>query len=394
MFLIKLISENRNYFSIGKDYTNALSIIVHSDTLFSAICNNFRKLYGKIELKDEFLDKMKPEQEEKGINFQISSCFHFLDIYKQSKLIDTIYFLPRPLIKFPLDDESQKYLEANPKLLKKVKFISFEVTNRLKQKEKITISQFHLLDDKYLIDSKELEKLGLSEFLSLRMSSDPKKEKIYRVIKKKIVIFEILDEQKVRISRKTGKSEPFTWSKFKFETSSYFIYEDGKKLEYKLIPGFYFFLNYSDVNDKLETKIKASIQLIKDEGLGGKRSIGCGLVDKIEFLPINQNFPYFNLFEEKNSDKFINLSLVYPSKDEIQNVVFFNLFGRSGFVYSLDNRSVRFKDVKFIEEGSIFASKIPGNLVDVASKSFRENYHSVYKNGIGFYLNLGDIEVD
>ena len=393
MYLVKLISKKRNYFSIGKDYTNNVSIIVHSDTLFSSICNNLRKIYGNMAL-ERFLNKLIESEVNNESNLKISSCFHYIDIYRQGKLFNTIYFLPRPLLKFPLTVRSQTYLDENPKIFKKVMFISFEVAKKLQQNNDISLSQFHIISEYYLVDDKDLEILGLDKFLSLLDKPDSKLEKINQAIHRKISFFEILDEQKVRINRITQQSKPFTWSKFKFRNSKYFIRQEEDEITLELVPGFYFLLSYKDLDTELIEKIYSSIRLIKDEGLGGKRSIGCGLVDNIQFMELDEQFPYFSLFEYRTTGNFTNLSLVYPSLEEIQNVKYFKIYGRSGFVFSVDNSSKRFNDVKFIEEGAVFDRIIRGKLIQVASDEFKSEFHNVYKNGIGIYINIGDIEGD
>ncbi len=392
MFLVRLVSKERNYFSIGKDYSNNLSVIVHSDTLFSAICNNFRKLFGKSEL-ERLLGVINPSDEEKKPFLSISSGFHFIDIYKDEKLEDTIYFVPKPLIRFPFMAESQKYLDQNPKIFKKIDFISLEVVNKLYAKEKISFSQYHIIGGKYLVDNEDLNKLGLTKSLSLQIKPDSRLEKIERVIRNKISVYEILNEQKVRINRKTQESEPFTWPKLKLFVSQYYINED-KRIDYKLFPGYYFIFEILNLDEELSNKIKASITLIMDEGIGGRRSLGCGLVDDVELIELDNTFLFSKLLNSEPDGWFMNLSLVYPSFEDLQNIEFFNIYGRSGYVYSIENNSARFNDVKFIEEGSLFKKKVRGKLIQVASTDFTSKYHEVYKNGIGFYLNLGKLEVE
>ncbi len=393
MYLVKLISNKRNYFSIGKDYTNSVSIIVHSDTLFSAICNNFRKLYGNNAL-DTFLKQLTRLNHTEERHFRLSSCFHYIDIYKNSTYSDTIHFLPKPLIRLPLDARSQSYFDENPKIFKKIQFISFSLFRKLQRGQNISISPYHIINGKYALDEKDLEAMGLKRFVKLREEYDAKLEKIERAIRRKITIFEILDEQKVTIDRMSRNSKPFTWSKFKFRTSEYFIDQKNEQINYKLIPGFYFLLDYSGLEEVSINKIHSSIKLIIDEGLGGKRSLGCGLVDDIVIQKIDKNFTFFDIFEKQDNGYYTNLSLVYPNVDEIEHVKYFNIYGRSGFVYSLDNNSQRFKDVRFIEEGAIFDKKLRGRLVQVASDDFSSQFHKIFKNGLGIYLNIGQIEVD
>lgn len=393
MFLVKWISKERKYFSIGKDYTRDLSIVIHSDTLFSAICNNFRKLYGNQELED-FLKILVQSDEQGKSLLELSSCFHYLDVYKQEKYFKTIYFLPKPLIKFPFKKESQERVEENSKLFKKIKFISFEIARKIQNKEELSFSRFQILSDYYLVDEVDLEVLGLSQFLSLLQKEDPKLEKIERVIRKRISIFEIMEEQKVGITRIARESEPFVWPKMKFNQSKYYIKNGDTITNFQIIPGFYFLLDYSDFNDDLIQKINASIKLIMDEGLGGKRSLGCGLFDDIEIIEINNNFQYYNLLTSDIGGHYINLSLIYPNKEELQYIEYFNLYGRSGFIFSADTISARFNDVNFIEEGAVFKNKIRGRLIQVATSDFINKYHKVYKNGIGMFLNIGKAGVE
>lgn len=393
MYLIKLISKDRNYFSIGRDYTESLSLIVHSDTLFSAICNNFREIYGNKALED-FLTYLEGFENFSEKYFRLSSCFHYIDIYKEEKFSDTLYFLPSPLVRFQFDKQSEEFLRENPKVLKKIQFVSFEVLRKLQLGQNLSLSQYHILDDNYLMDEKDISLLGLDEFLTLIEEPDDNLEKIERAIRKKITIFGIIDEQRVRISRISKHSDPFTESKLKFYISKYYIKENDKEINFRLIPGYYFLLDFSGLNNELTDKVLSSIRLIIDEGIGGKRSIGCGLVDDVNIIELNEDFKYFDLLNNEKKGYFTNISLVYPSKEEIEDVKFFNIYGRSGFVYSVDTNSLRFNDVKFIEEGAVFKKKIQGKLIQVASDEFIKKYHRVYKNGIGFYLNIGRINGD
>ena len=76
----------------------------------------------------------------------------------------------------------------------------------------------------------------------------------------------------------------------------------------------------------------------------------------------------------------------------MEKILYFRMFGRSGYIYSPESSSVRFNDFKFVEEGSIFDEEVAGKLVQVASEKFKSENHEVYKNGIGFYVNIGSIE--
>jgi len=393
MFLVRLISKERRYFSIGKDYTRSISLVIHSDTLFGAICNNFRKIFGNGKL-EEFLEILKKSEEQEESMLELSSCFHYLDVYKQGEFLKTIYFLPKPLITFPFDDLSQEIVDENLKLFKQIKFLSLEVVRKLQNNEKISFNRFHIMGGCYLLDREDLKTMGLSEFLTLMEKTNPKYEKIWRAINNSILIFEIMEEQKVGISRGTNESEPFVWPKMKFNKSTYFVINGEERINYDIIPGFYFIFNCSTLNEELKNGINSSIRLIMDEGLGGKKSLGCGLFDDVEIIELDDNNQYFKLLNENSLEYFVNLSLVYPNKEDLENIEYFNIYERSGYIFSADTNSMRFNDLKLIEEGGIFNKKVRGKLVQVATDDFIEKYHKVYKNGIGMYLNISKVEVE
>ena len=388
MLLVKLISKRRNYFSIGKDYTNSISVVVHSDTLFSAICNNLRLIYGRSVLED-FLTAISENSAVNKTPFRISSCFHYVDVYRENELVNSLYFLPKPLIRLPFDPVSQQNLNESSKLFKKIEFVSFEIFKKLQQNKEISFSRYHILDKKYLLDDKDLEDLGLEKFLK---PSDEPLPSDYEAINKQISIFEILTEQKVSISRLRKESQPYLWQKMKFRKSRYYIKVDGKRIYYELIPSFYFLFDCSGLEDHYLEKITAALLLIADQGLGGKRSLGSGLVDKVEFIEIDSSFPYGTLFEQKKDGLLINISLVFPTMEDMEKILYFKLFGRSGYIYSPESSSIRFNDLMFVEEASIFGEEVAGKLVQVASEKFKSENHEVYKNGIGFYVNIGVIE--
>jgi len=383
MLLAKLVCKRRNSFSIGKDYTNQVSTIIHSDTLFSAICNNIRKIYG-IDVLEDFLDTVNNSSE-----FTLSSCFHYINIKKEGEDFTTLYFLPKPSIRFPFDTKSQIFLESNPKLFKKIEFVSFDIIEKLQKGQNLKFDNFYILNERYLLDEKNLQSLGWDKFLDGDSESYRKE---YEGINDRISIFSITDEQKVAISRTSKDSIPFTWPKMTLNISKYFVWQDeDRKTNYTLTPGFYFFIQEYGLPKEMKNMVKAAILLIMDQGIGGNRSLGCGLFDDIKFLD-EADFPYNSLFKCEDEGIFMNLSLVFPSLDDFDNLKFFNLFDKSGYIFSDETRSKRFDDIKLIQEGAIFTKQVKGSLVQVAPEDFANNVHKVFKNGIGFYINIGTIK--
>jgi len=95
--------------------------IVHSDTLFSALCHSWVNLYGKADLDDLLISfEQKPP-------FLISSCF----IYNS----DT-YFLPRPHTP-PPGFESVDVRESHGKDVKRLNYLPREIFGLWARREKI-----------------------------------------------------------------------------------------------------------------------------------------------------------------------------------------------------------------------------------------------------------------
>jgi CRISPR type III-A-associated RAMP protein Csm4 len=292
-------------------------------------------------------------------------------------------------MQLPFDPKSQEYLTNNAKLFKKINFVSLDVIKTIQDGGELSFSEVHIIDNVYLVTDKDLAQLGLSPFLELAENPESHLKPQKKAIDRKIAIYTIMEEQKVRIDRLSQESEPFTWSKFKFQNSKYYVLSQDEPLFYELQPGFYFFLAIQGFPSEWVEKITSAIRLIADEGIGGKRSLGCGLVDAIELTPINDEFEYNSLFNDVKGNNYINISVVHPTADDMDFIPFFTLYDRSGFVYSMDNTSTRIKDCKFIGEGSVFTKKVQGKIVSVAPEEFKKNNHPVYKYGIGLYVSVG-----
>jgi len=387
MHLVKLVAKNRNYFCIGTDNTKSVGTIIHSDTLFSTLCNNLRKIYGK-EVLEDFFRLIKSGSNENIPKLKLTSAFHYIDIYEGETCKSTLYFVPKPFMRLPLDAESQTYLEANPKVFKKIKFVSFGIIDLLQRNQFIKLGSVHIFAKEYLVSSEEVELLGLKKYLELQ---EPINKELL-AIQRKIQFYEIVEEQKVGIDRKTGASKPFIWEKLSFLTPRYHIFEGSERRNYTLVPGFYFLLDLSKLPPEASLKVKTAISLVKDEGIGGRRSTGAGLFDEVEFKQLDEVASLNHIFELLGSNILMSLSLIYPNHADIKNLKYFKLFNRSGYVFSSVSKSQRFQDLTFLEEGSIFTQKISGSLVQVASREFQEKFHEVFKNGIGFYLSLGKSE--
>ena len=297
---------------------------IHSDTIFGGICNAYRLLYGKEELEEmlrKFEEVMPP--------FLISSAFPYFG--------DILFFpLPKHInfSKYKKINDSKKY--------KKIEFVSHSLLRSILEKKfEQHLDGNNIVQEKILLSKNEKDIVG--------------NEKIWKV----------KETPRVVIDRKSNASN---------------IYYFGE-VEYCSKCGLYFLVKVIDKS--IENKIKSTIRLLGDEGIGGDRSYGKGSFEA-EFKKFEWNI---------NDGVFINLSLYFPKDDEMEMVKngWYEFVNRGGWVYSIDKKGERKKFVRMIKEGSSFKGdkEFYGGLVDV---SVSNEYHKVYRYGYGMPLYLGVLD--
>jgi len=197
---------------------------IHSDTIFSGICNTYRLLYGKDELEN-LLENFRSEKPP----FLISSAFPY---------IDDIVFFPMPkFVNFSDYVDDERLI----KKFKKIEFVSEEMIRSISQGKFVEdLNEENILQGKILVTKGESEKI------------------------KNIVIWKEKEVARVVIDRKTNASN---------------IYYFGE-VEYCDNCGLHFLIKLMD--DEIRSKVEAAIRLLGDEGIGGDRSYGKGLFE-VEF---------------------------------------------------------------------------------------------------------------
>jgi CRISPR-associated protein Csm4 len=195
---------------------------IHSDTLFSAICNAYRLLYGKGKLEDmlELFKDRKPP-------FSISSAFPYTG--------ESLLFPVPRNINFSVHPEDKKF--------KKVEFFSKTIFDGIAMGESI---EEHIKGDN-LVQSKHV------------LLTDAERDKL-----KGDEIWSSKEVPRVVIDRKTSASNIYHFGEVSFaDNCGLYFLMDLRIQEYK-------------------EKVEAAIRLLGDEGIGGDRTYGKGLF-KAEF---------------------------------------------------------------------------------------------------------------
>ncbi len=329
------------------------SLIIHSDTLFSAFVNVSALLFGNRGPSTLI-------QAAQDGAFRLSSAFPCIKVVRNSGST-THFFFPRPRIRF-----ARALGESEPlskKELKKMRFLSqglfqklltqtlpedgqpLAVTN-LEEEAKRLFTDFYLLKD---------EPLAGRNFTG---SASP---------------FVTIVSPKVTLDRLTSVSE--FW-----DQTDLLLTEMGLRDGVRILPGFFFMM--SKVADDLRNLLEGSLCLLIDEGIGGKRSSGRGLFASFERSRISFDLP-------ENGRFAVNLSTLLPERDEVDRLITYDFIKRGGFVYSGAGTALPKPVVRMLSEGSVHSGVPRGRLYQVPLPASNPPGHPVFKYGLAFPVPFG-----
>lgn len=310
MEIIKLNVDKRTRLHIGKGKIGIFDYIP-SDTLYSAIINSISII--KKESLEEFLNETKRDE------FLISSGFPFIQIKAGDKKIN-LYFLPFPCL---FKEEKIEYEEEYKKEIKRVRYLSIGAFKNLLKGRK----DYAVIFDGFGVDREEVK--GFEEFI--KATDNPFKSRVF---------------PRVSIDRLSLSSNIFEEEYLEIKSFRFFDFE--------INAGFYFFYK---INKNMENIFLSSISFLIDEGIGGKRSFGFGRFSGYEkdFINLRQDGEYH-----------INLSLLYPEKDEFKNVESYQLIKRGGYItFGLKKTNLIKPEILMIKEGAIIKGEVKGKIIEL-----------------------------
>ncbi len=320
---------------------------VHSDTLFSALCNVWAK-YHILSSK---------EIASCGSKFLLSSTSFYS--------YDLGYFLPKPLVPCAWLNELKS---SEKEQLEKI----------LKNSAWVTSGMFlHWLNPN-----------PPDEVFSEEPNKLSKKLEYGALYREHIVAKHAQD-------RLTAASNLFHETQYPFNNS-----------EYDDPCGLYFFISLEDASFKetFDQGLKALSQI----GLGGERNFGLGRFEVDDFengilCPIaNDSSELDFLFEDSPSSCKCLLSLSLPSESEIntlkkvteRNILHYNLTLRKGWTFSsISFQQMKRQTVWMFSEGSVFENDLCpiGRIEDVSPLDEQKNKnfpHPVFRFGKSFFVPL------
>ncbi|URZ02305.1 type III-A CRISPR-associated RAMP protein Csm4 [Clostridium felsineum] len=322
---------------------------ISSDKLYSMIINALSYVITESELNiivNLINEKVK-----------ISSAFLGLKITKNnvSKYID---FLPKPYLLIREKESSKKIEEENllnRKKYKNINWVSCNAFGNLSKKYDFngddidySFKNGFIIDGKYYIENYEVED-DVRDILE-----------DYSPIKKDML-------QRNTIDRLTKASIDTYYDSFS-------VLSIKKSNGIKVEPYFYFFID--DDEEILKDEYIEALQFIS---IGGKRSLGAGVIEKIDI-----NKYKFNICD--TGKRYVNVSMIYPKESDLSRISKYSLENRNGFIFSKKSTSIKKPTLRMIKEGSIFNGKVEG---DIYSFKVDGISHDIHVYGKAFLYPFG-----
>ena len=349
MKIYKFYPDNGTKFRFG-ERGEKINDLVSSDRLFSALCNCITLLYGNSQAAVkaiEFLTELNLSSLNYGMHI----------VNKTNNRTMELFFLPRPLGPIQPQDKDNQFF--NYKRVKRINYLSLDAFCRVLQswrsEEKyfaFDLSELQIIGRKFACTKEEADILGITTDELQRLS-----------------LFASLANPKVTVSRQNDHSE-----RFYYQEEMEVTFEETE--DYLVRPFVYFLCK-----GEIIPQIAAAVKLLAEEGLGGKRSSGMGCLGQVA------EEEGFRQLAAEHGNYYVSLSSIYPSQEEVNNLIYYELVDRAGYLHSLFGRSLRKKGVRVLKEGTVLSGKIAGQLVEVGPAAF--DRHPVYLYGKAFLVPVG-----
>jgi len=315
---------------------------IRSDSLFSAWISIYARLFGKAAVEE--ILQLFPTNEQPDVlpPFRVSSTFMYQDKGENKD----IYYLPRPL-KFPIN-----YPETDLeffKTYKKLNYLPLDIWKRWYQETGFTNQDAEELEN-YTLDKPNGKLVDAGAF------NYNKTRKIEQL-------------PKVAIDRNTRATNLYHTGFVQFACE-------------KNPTGLYFLVELSPQGEKLIDKLKAALEFLGEEGIGGERSSGAGRFT-VKWLQLTETWNKIVNFKNGEYQTLISLFWDSPIQEEFLNKASYDIQERGGWI---SESQLRRRMVRMFSEGSVFLTLPHGKLVDVTPDNFHK--HRIYRSGISLSLPI------
>ncbi len=344
--LLKCPRNGRFHFGVAApDHDTALSqssVCFHSDTLFSALIVMCRKAFP------EEINSLIDCFDSGGI--KISSGQYCIDVFENDQFSRRLYFLPKPAHL----DLLNKNLEERKKM-RGIQYVSKTIWEKGLNPSQWTSENYYTIDGGFLVAPEDLNpKLGkmIDGFYQLR--TEPK----------------IADHQRKKEDNIFSQTDVSLYS-------SYLSKEDlkGTKIDLnslELRPHFYFLLEWEEGQERMKNLLLLLVEILKDEGLGGAVSTGCGKIEAVERIK-NWQLDFKGL--STSEKQLVSLSVVGLVSEEVPEVKAANLIIRGGRRIGADDQ---LKRAKMLTPGALLTDQVKGCLIKLHPSQPHLRYGKVF----------------
>lgn len=348
MDAIILKCKGNEQFRFGNGSKDEVSVLLHSDTLFSSIVTIYDLLFDNT---DELIESFNTGK------IKISSAFPVLENVRNGQYI---YFLPKPDVEYLNSGKDNK----NIKKEKKIKFVSKEVfkliSNTIKTENDVIKAEINLFDgNKFkIIDDKFC-------FLKDEIDFDTKEYTPYS------------EKTTPKVFVNTDKKEDTFYHETNISLRRLEIND-----ELIILPHYYFLIEKGDITESLMQNILTAIRVLCDEGIGGERSCGKGNFLNAEEISLD--------IEANNANYYLTLSLFNPkTNDEFSGSIIYDIGKRGGGSIGDEKKAdYHRKQVNMIMEGAILKTKSEGRIINVTPE-LNIAKHKIFRYGIPFLIPFG-----
>ena len=337
-------------FRLGETSLESVSPYLHADTLFSALCNVYAQVHDDAE---GFINLVQSGRLRFSSGFFAVECSWLPGRY--------LYFVPRPPLRYGKG-------EADPKKLRRIKFVSLGVLDRIGRE--LRMGEIPATD----VDLTALPTLGAAfactpEELGPDAPAGLDEARFHSVE----------TETHVKVHQLTRTDALYQEANLTFRTAR--LDTSGTPEAAAHVRGHFYVLCKHALDPDEWRRFLGCVRILADEGVGGSRSGGCGQFEAVE---VRDDVP---VPASPRAALFLSLAPTVP-EDE-------NAF-TAARVYDLTTRAgghagpARHRRVRMIREGALFARPIGGRLVEVTPDPGEVRLpHPIYRSGLSFTLPLG-----
>lgn len=329
------------------------SVLLHSDTLFSALCLTLQDLGHRLgDYLEQFprwkFEESSPPQSLPGEPpLRLSSAFPFWAKREKGQVVERLFFFPKPFLRPNIAGDADSPVHS--KAWKKIQFVSQDIYEALLTGQKVAF-EADVQGGKIWLTPQEKQQIGVDK------------------------IWAEETRPHVAVDRISSASQVYAVGQVRFQQGS----------------GLFFLVDYED--ETWQPVLEKALRALGDSGIGGERSSGCGQFDL-------ETVADFTIQTPPTANAYTTLSLYWLPEEEAKSGILdgasYGLLMRRGWIGAPGGMNLRRRGVRMFAEGAVFPKRPLGALVDVRPLDPEEVpnvEHDVWRYGLAVAVPCQGVE--